>query len=320
MKVLIVAKTDWANVGYNLDMALRSIGVDSICLQKGRHKLRYSKEAAVYTKNELRHYAEKADILQFMHSENIDLGIKNQFDGRKGVAVFHGGSAYRLDPDRFNKFWNNKAGVTLIQTGDLLGKGAKNGVWFMPSIDTEELKPIYSRAIPGKRIIAHCPSRADKKGTEEFNALMKKLKNDPKLKNKFIYEYGKRIAWGTNIKRMSRCDIYFDACCPILQGSAYGEWGVSALEASCLGKVVVSHFLSVGRYRKRFGKECLIQHANNMKEVEQQMRRLILMPEDEFSSLQKKTREWVVENHSYKVVGKRLVDIYNKYLTWEGKE
>jgi hypothetical protein len=81
----------------------------------------------------------------------------------------------------------------------------------------------------------------------------------------------------------------------------------------------VSHFLSVDRYRKEYGQECLIQHANNMKEVEQQMRRLILMPNEEFDQLQRATRKWVEENHSYKVIGQRLVNIYNKYLTWEGK-
>lgn len=316
MKVLIVARNDYGNVGHGLDMSLKSVGVDSICLKKLRHKLKYSDTAKIYTEKELRNYAEKADIIQFMHSENIHLGIGKQFDGRKGIAVFHGGSTYRGSSKHYNKYWNDKAGVTLVQTGDLLSKGAKNEVWFLPPIDTEGLQPNYSKA--GSRIISHCPSTGAK-GTVGFNRIMKKFKNEPELKKRFVYKFGKRTDWTPNIGRMKQCDIYFDACCPTLKGNTYGEWGISALEACCLGKVVISHFLSVDRYKKEFGIECPIQHANNMHEVEQQIRRLILMPDDEFISLQKRTREWVVENHSYKVVGKRLVNIYNKYLTWEGK-
>jgi hypothetical protein len=125
--------------------------------------------------------------------------------------------------------------------------------------------------------------------------------------------------WVRNIAKVKRCDIYFDACSPILNGKTYGEWGIAALEACCLGKVVVSHFLSVDRYRKEFGIECPIQHANNFKQVEKQIRRLILMSDTEFMALRQKTRAWVVENHSRKVVGQKLVNIYNKHLTWKGK-
>ncbi len=320
MKVLIITKSDWANVGYSIDMALRSVGVDSICLKKARHGLGYSKQAEVGNVEAFKKHAYEADILQFMHSDPVSLGIEDQYKVNKGISVFHGGSKYRGAPDKINDFWNNKIELALIQTGDLLNKGAKNEVWFLPPIDTDELQPVYSRSVNNKRVIAHCPSRGYKKGTDEFNEIMKRFENDPKLKNKFVYKFGKRTNWPSNIERMKGSDIYFDACCPKLYGKTYGEWGISALEACCLGKVVVSHFLSVERYRKEYGKECLIQHANNMKQVEQQMRRLILMPEEEFSNLQKRTREWAVENHSYKVVGKKLIDIYNKYLTWEGKD
>ncbi len=322
MKVLIIALNDWANVGYGIDMALRSVGIDSICLKKVKHALGYPVQAKVFNEKEIGRYALEADILQFMHSDHVNLGIedqKNQYDINKGIAVFHGGSKYRGSVNKLNDFWNSKIGLALVQTGDLLDKGAKNEVWFLPPIDTEGLQPVYNRSIYNRRVIAHCPSQENQKGTGEFNKIMIRLSSDPKLRNKFVYKFGKKTDWPKNIERMSESDIYFDACCPELYGKTYGEWGISALEASCLGKVVVSHFLSVDRYKKEFGKECPIQHANNMKQVEQQIRRLILMPEKEFSNLQRKTREWVVENHSYKVVGKKLISIYNKYLTWEGK-
>jgi hypothetical protein len=201
----------------------------------------------------------------------------------------------------------------------MLDKGAKNQVWFLPPIDTEGLKPHYKRQHPVKRIITHCPSRSSSKGTAQFNKLMKGLAKEPKLRGKFIYKQASSALWEDNITRMSECDIYFDACCPTLKGKPYGEWGIAALEACCLGKVVVSHFLNVDRYRKECGIGCAIRHANTWDAVAKQMRRLILMSNDKFKALQKTTRKWVEENHSYEVVGKKLVDIYNKHLTWEGK-
>ena len=86
-----------------------------------------------------------------------------------------------------------------------------------------------------------------------------------------------------------------------------------------MGKAVVSHFLSFERYRREFGIDCPIQPSNTFEQVEKQIRRLILMPEDEFMALRKWSRSWAVENHSRKVIGQKLVDIYNKHLTWEGK-
>jgi hypothetical protein len=324
INVLLVSKKDWANVGYEIQEALRSVGVKALSVHFDKHRFEYPNTS--YVCNDVSQYAIDADIIQFMHSVNVNLGIGDQFDGRKGVAVFHGGSGYRTNPDQFNTFWNQRAQVTLIQTGDLLNIGeppAKNKIWFLPPIDTDTIQPDYSSRIENKRIITHCPSRSAKKGTIKFNKLMDKLSKDKQLKDKFVYNHVRKWAdWSTNIERMKICDIYFDACMPKIgvANNTYGEWGISTLEACSLGKAVISHFLSHERYKQEFGIDCPIQHANNFEEVEKQIRNLILMGDDEFMELRKKTRFWVVENHSREIIGQRLVDIYNEYLTWKGKD
>lgn len=321
MKVLlVVAGKDWANLGYILGEALKSVGVEAFCVAQKSHHYRYSKSAYIYkNQNELKTYGKWADILQFMHSRNVDLNIGNQFDGRKGIAVFHGGSDYRNSPTGYNSFWNKKVGLTLIQTADLLGLGAANEVWFLPPIDTNALQPNYNRR-SNKKVIAHYPSRASVKGTNEFNKLMGKLSKDPNLKNKFVYDYGTNLSWSENIKRLAVCDIYFDACQPYIGDKPYGFWGMAALEASALGKVVLTHFnYNQERYLNEYGQHNL-KITNSMEDVERHIRKLILMDDETFKKEQEKTRAWVVEQHSYKVVGARLVDIYNEYLTWDGKE
>ena len=325
MNVVLISRTDWANVGYEMQEALRSVGVKALSVQIKPHHFKYPKRSHIYKGiKEVTTYAKNADIIQFMHSGNTGLDF-DVFKSGKGIVVFHGGSAYRVSPTKMNRFWNPKVHVTLVQTGDLLDKGdppIKNQIWFLPPINTEELQPNYKSALKNKRLITHCPSMVSRKGTAEFNAIMDKLSKDPQLKDRFVYEYTPKFTtWKKNIEQMKRCDIYFDACKPLIGKSqmTYGEWGIAALEACSLGKVVVSHFLSVDRYKKEFGIECPIQHANNFEQVEKQMRRLILMPAAEFTALRETTRAWVVENHSRKAIGQKLVDIYNKHLTWKGK-
>jgi hypothetical protein len=184
MNVLIVSKADWANVGYSLERALRAAGVEAKSVKARGHAFSYPQQSEICKDpQKLKRYAERADILQFMHSVNTPLGIGDQFDGRKGIAVFHGGTAYRRGANHYNKFWQNRAQVNLIQTGDLLNIGkikAENQIWFLPPIDTQGIQPVY-RTHEKRRLIMHCPSAPGKKGTGEFNELMRRLQRDPQL-------------------------------------------------------------------------------------------------------------------------------------------
>ena len=323
MKVVLISKTDWANVGYEMQESLRAVGVEATSVQIKPHHFKYPSRSHTYKGvKEVATYARNADIIQFMHSVNTGLEF-NAFNSGKGIVVFHGGSAYRNSPDKYNIFWNPKVQVTLIQTGDLVGIGnppAKNSIWFLPPVNTDGLQPHYASQVPGIRVIGHCPSMTGRKGTDVFNKLMSKLAQDPQLQGKFVYKYTpKHKHWPQNIEEMKSCDIYFDACKTKMGNAAYGEWGIAALEACSLGKVVVSHFLKFEEYRRVFNIECPIQHANDFEHVERQIRRLILMPDVEFMALREWSRAWAVENHSRKVIGQKLVDIYNAHLTWEGK-
>lgn len=312
MKVLFISRTDWANVGGSLAKCLNSVGVEAVSVCKRLHKHHYGDSSIIYkNEKELRDLIDKHDIIQFMHSEYIETGhtLKD-----KCIVVYHGGSDYRIKHKELLKFWNGKAKVHLIQTADLLGLGAEPEEWFLPPVDTDRIRPNYKRTVSGKKVIMHCPSNPHKKGTKEFNVIIDKLKDVPTLKDKFIYEYGHKINWTENIKRKSTCDVYFDACKPILEGKPYGFWGIAALESAALGKIVITHFNhNQEEYVKRYGPYNL-KIANSMDEVERQIVNHILMDDKEFKVEQKKTREWVVKNHSMKVTGQRLVDIYNKYF------
>jgi hypothetical protein len=310
MKVLIVAKTDWANMAYKYQESLREVGVDAKAVTLNINYSCKPKHAEICNLKKMRSYAQSAEIIQFMHSEYFDLGVKN-----KRFFVFHGGSIYRIHSNSKNKIFNPIVEKSIIQTADLLGLGAKNEVWVPASVDTNNIKPVYKRQ-SDKLIVGHFPSSPLVKSSDDIDKLMKNL--EKKFGNKFKYIYSPtKLIWNKNIDRVSECDIYIDACTPLLvskkdpKGSKYGEWGVAAIEAAALGKVVISHMLSYKRYEQEFG-ECGIKVANSFDEVEKQMIKLLSISDNELLQIRKDTRLWVEKFNSYYAIGKRLKEVVYK--------
>ena len=310
MKVLIVCRSDWANMGYKYQESLKEVGVDAKAVTVNINYSCKPKHAEICKLPKMRSYAKSAEIIQFMHSEYFDLGVKN-----KRFFVFHGGSRYRINSNSKNKIFNPIVEKSIIQTGDLLGLGAKNEVWVLASVDTKRIKPVYKRK-SNKLIVGHFPSNPMVKSSNGINKVMKRLRK--KFGNKFEYVYSpKSIVWNKNIDRVSECDIYIDGCTPILKTEKspnsykYGEWGCAALEAAALGKVVISHMLSYKRYEQEFGK-CGIEVANSFDEVEKQMIKLLSMSDGELLQVRKDTRLWVEKFNSYYVIGKRLKEVVYK--------
>ena len=310
MKVLIVCRNDWANMGYKYQESLKEVGVDAKAVTLNINYSCKPKHAEICNLQKMRSYAKSAEIIQFMHSEYFDLGVKN-----KRFFVFHGGGKYRTNSNTKNKIFNPIVEKSIIQTADLLGLGAKNEVWVPACVDTNSIKPIYQRQ-RDKILVGHFPSSPVVKNSKGINKVMKNLKKE--FGDKFEYVYSpKKLGWIENMKRVSECDIYIDACTPFLvakkdpKGSKYGEWGVAAIEAAALGKVVISHMLSYKRYEQEFGK-CSIKVANSLEEVKDHMRKLLSMTDDELLQNKKDSREWVEKSHSYYALGKKLKEVVYK--------
>jgi hypothetical protein len=310
MKVLIVAINDWANMAYKYQESLKEVGVDAKAVIAKYNYSCLPNHAETCSIIKMKDYAKSAEIIQFMHSKHINFDIRN-----KRIFVFHGGSLYRKNSHELNNFFNPIVEKSIIQTGDLLGLGAKNEVWVPACVDTDLIKPVYKKQ-SDKIIVGHFPSGLLVKNSKGINEVMKNLRS--KFANKFEYIFSsEKLDWNEHIKRVSECDIYIDACTPILEtkkfpsGNKYGEWGVAAPEAGALGKVVISHMLSYKRYEKEFGK-CEIRVANSLKEIRKHMINLLSMTDDELLQIKKATRMWVEKFHSYKFMGKRLKDrVYN---------
>lgn len=305
--VLMISRTDWANMGAILSKSLRSIGVESRSICFKPHELAYDECSEIVNKKQAIKLFRRYDVIQFMHSVFVDLDCAL---GNKNIFVFHGGSGYRKYHRELLKFWKGAAKAHIIQTADLLHLGARPEEWLLPPVDTVRIQPCYANN--KKRVLMHCPSMPRVKGTEDFHKVIEKLEQS-EIGKDFEYRYGETTSWGNNIERISDCDIYFDACQLEIEGRPYGFWGMSALEAAALGKVVITHFNhNQEEYCKQYGKHNL-KIANSMAQVEEQLIKHITMDEEDFREEQRKTRRWVERNHSMKAIGARLLAIYEKY-------
>lgn len=302
--ILFVSHSDWANVGYLFAKSLQSIGKDAVAVTKKRHPYSYPHQANLIRSNEeLQSLAKKADVIVWMHSVYTPLKIDL---AEKKLAVFHGGSAYRNNHKAVNAVFNPHVQVSLIQTTNLWGLGAKNEKLISPPVDTVALRPIYVEA--EKIVVGHYPSAGKKwtncKGTKEIEGVIYRLKKNPELKYQFEFRHSMQlIPWVKNIQRVSECDIYIES-----HGQVGAGFGLSGLEAAALGKVVITRWLKPNPYFEEYGITPLCI-ANTTTELYNNLVELIVESKSKRRELRKAHHEWVEENHSFEAVGRRLKKI-----------
>jgi hypothetical protein len=298
--VVLGCDCDWANVGYGYQEALRAVGVNATCVALKPHPFGYEKGARVVTSDEMSDLFENADVIINMHSHNLSGPRPGKL-----VGVFHGGNTYRNATSQHNAVFNEFCAFSLVQTGDLMGHGARNEHMLMPPIDSNAIRPRIG--IMGDRItVAHYPRSGAEKGTANVKAAFKKL---AKHKAKPILLLSEsRLPWPENIGRMGDCDIYVESCAPTHTGHKFGAWGITALEAACLGKIVVTNDLYTKEYCEIYG-DYPIQVANSSEEIVKRIKELLAMSRDDLENLQVDTRQWAEEKHSFAAVGSRLARI-----------
>ena len=310
MKILLLAINDWAGLGNLLTQSLLSVGVDAKLYISS--SIKYNHPTTSLNIKDAKKFAHTCDIIQYMHSEKVNLNINLS---NKKIVVFHGGGKYRNNIERICQIFNPIVDCSIIQTYDLFGLGSKNDKWLLPPVDIKNIKPVYKTQ--GKKIIiGHYPSSPKGKGSENIKRIIESIRDKvPEFEYRYSY---KKVPWQQQINRMASVDIYIERMSLKQQDKRdknkwfkTGVWGITALEASALGKIVVTNFFGNDQYKKEYGKHYL-QVANSNKDMKTLLIQLLSIPKNNLLKLKHKTRNWVERSHSFEAVGSRLRKIYEK--------
>lgn len=324
LDILALAKNDWSNSMYRYCRCLSILGLNVLPIKGESHMFRYPQQAPLHPSlsgTPLNRYPvtvmapglesliESAHVVHLFAS-TFPMAATNW--RKHNVIVQHGGTTYRLHPDKSNNVFNQFASATIIQCPDLLGLGANNEHLIYYPVDTEAIQPNYERVNPRKIVIGHFPSDPLVKGTSTILKAIGNLKQDPDLAMRFEYvgitnTEGEShfVSWQDNLKRLAQCDIVIETCAALNHGKKFGEWGNTALEASALGCVVVTNTLTPDIYQKEYG-DCALHIANDQKTLEIILRDLVCLTDRALLEEKKRARAWVEKQHSMQATAKRL--------------
>ena len=294
-RVLNIASNDYANMSHNNARALRSVGVDCFDYTLNLHPFNYEEQSELLTREELVSMVNKFDVIQIFHScptilRLVEIG---KFKGK--LVVYHSGSRYRSEPERFNELFK-AADVIITDQTEFIKLCDKDIHYLAPHI---ELEPAEKRK-GGKLIIGHYPSNSEVKGTDEIKAMLEPFKNDFEIRidtNIIPHE--------DNLKRISECHIYIELFKPELNGKQYGCFGVTAFEATSLGCLVITNDLNMNVYHDAYGLTPF--QICNTKEMFTET--LHLLKEFNTETIQDLQEYDFRNNHSIESTGKRILEL-----------
>lgn len=297
MKILNVCQDDWANFSYDNMMALRAVGLHCDAIKRNKHISEYENEAEIVASIEaVKRRIAEYDVIQFFHDNVTLFSLLHPAMKGKKIIAYHTSSMYRRDYYGINGLMNPNVYKCVCAMPEFMDNGAKEAVYMVGAVNTEQLQPTVYPGNP--YIFAHYPSNPVVKGTETVLQLFVDA-----LGNLSLSYSDDHVPAKEQIQRMRSCDIYLEMFSMFdSNGMPYGNFGITALEAAALGKVVVTNCVHWRVYQGAYGKLGL-QVCNKENDFISAITRLDNMPLEELAELQNTTREWVVKNHSYKATG-----------------
>lgn len=295
MKILNVSENDYALYSHNFSKALKSIGVDSIDLCRSPHPFSYLTESPVVSISAMIEAMKQADVVVVHHSHPTLFELaKNNCKGK--VIVTHTGTRYREGHKELSLLFGDATQCTdhteFLQINPNLH--------YIVSPVEFECAPL---ATTGRLRFAHYPSNAEVKGTAEIMRMMAPYihKMDWRVGTTTVDHY-------TQLQRMANCDVYIELFKPELNGRPYGCFGVTALEAAAMGRIVVTNNLHNKVYTDSYGM-LPFTIANTEKVFTNTINGLLNLDLQMIRDTQKQTWEIMRENHSYKATGERILKI-----------
>ena len=301
-KVLNISISDYANFGHDNAEALRAVGVDCVDIALTPHIFNYPSSSKIVAIKDVDRYLKWADVIQCFHSPNGLSGLLKQTG--KPVIVYHTGTGYRQTPEKIHKLFDGWVKLHVCALPELYeqfkSRSTEKCVYMVGAVadfpqGNKPKKPF---------VVGHFPSNPEVKGTVIIDRVFQALEAEgmPLL---FDLDTD-RIPYEDQMKRYQRCDIYVEMMATHQTGKEYGSFGITALEAAAMGKIVITNCTHFKPYQKYYG-AFPFQIANTEADLSAQLAELAMMDEDELFELQTKLRQLLLSMHGYKATGEYLL-------------
>lgn len=299
MKVLNICSDDFANFSHDNANALRSVGVSCVDVKLNKHVFNYKNESTVINKRDIGAFIGKADIIQIFHSDHAFL----KYCKGKRVVVYHTGTRYRQHPERYNTLFNRYVERCFIALGEFAGLGSKKETYIVGATEIIGTRSLHF--IKPLRV-AHYPSNPSVKGSDGIIATLEKVKHDFDIRVSCSLD---RVDHKAQLARINSCDVYVEMNSTHQGLKRYGSWGITALEAAALSKIVVTNHLTVDVYIKTYGVKPPFILIEEYGSLERAMEYLAGLSDVSVNYLKTQHYDWVQKYHSFKATGERLKKI-----------
>ena len=303
MKVLNICCDDYANFAHDNAVALRSVGVNCFDVKLRPHVFNYAAESKIVNEDNLKQAINSADIIQIFHSDSSLL--KYCVNKGKRIFVHHTGTRYRQNPEKFNALFNPHVETSFIALGEFAGLGAKNEIYLVGSTPILSQKPLHF-IFPVR--IAHFPSNPDVKGTPSIAYLFEKHASN---KRGLFYMSTDRVDHADQLKRIDSCDAYVEMNSSHQDGKKYGSFGITALEAASLAKIVVTNHSTLDVYEKAYNCRPPFIRIEDHGSLDNAIQYLLELTDVTIHKIKCDTFQWFVDNHSYTATGTRIKTLLN---------
>ena len=300
MKILILTERDYANFAYDFVCSLKSIGIDCRGLKLEAHRFVYNKQLEIVDVNSMISIAMGYDIVICVHGRMSFFSSYYNKLKHKIHYVYYTGSLFRNNPEKHMEFFNKHVERSIVALPEFWKYDLKNKIYMVGSVDIDKYKFIDNTN--DLLEIAHYPSDPIIKGTSSIVKMMSNIRGDysficnTKQENNEIH-----------IKRLQHCDVYIELFNTHIGDKEYGSWGITALEAASLGKIVITMCTNNNVYLDHYDNTGLII-CNTEKDFISRVSDFVKMDKKEIDDLKIKTRQWVIDNHAYKTTGRYFIE------------
>jgi hypothetical protein len=288
MKVVSLCVDDYANFMYAQHLALKSVGVDSECYKLQPHVYKYPNQAKVIRKSAIGSI--RADVFLIFHSH---IEVLPRLDLSNNPQVIHVHTATRFRQNHEAIAEKVKDCKNIIALPEFAGLCA-NQFYMVGAIEPNGIE----LNITGYNRFAHYPSNPKIKGSADIFKCIREVG--------VSIQTGENVPYQAHMKRMQTCDVYIEMLAATQGTEQYGSFGMTALEAASMGKVVITNNLHGQElYRSTYG-DCELVIANTKDELIKSIKQY---QHGSTSTKALATYNWWRDKHSLEPTGQRLLQI-----------